>query len=127
MDIVQAVQSFRDQGDVYAAITEEAFRNILAAEPQKKAEIFFEYIAALARKLAETAYLNIAGHSESAIGEVHRVTITALAEGIIESLCDNGIVDDAFTKAALFAGGDAFHKKFMELDALATGSEGHVH
>lgn len=122
MDISQIEKSFAERRREYASLAEATSQKIIDASPRQVASVLFEFIAALARKLAETAYLNVAGQSEAVIGEMHRVSLMALGEGIIEVLSDRGIVDESFVKAAMFAGCDAFHKRFMELDAHATGA-----
>lgn len=126
MDIAQIEKSFAERAGKYASLAEATSQKIIDARPEQRAGILFEFFAALARNLAETAYLNVAGQSEAVIGEMHRVSLVALGEGIIEVLSDRGIVDEEFVKSAMIAGGDAFHGRFMELDALATWSAGHV-
>ena len=122
MDIAQIERSVAERAGKYASLAEATSQKIIDASPEQKTGILFEFFSALARNLAETAYLNVAGQSEAVIGEMHRVSLVALGEGIIEALSDRGIVDEDFVKAAMFAGGDAFHKRFMELDAHATGA-----
>ena len=126
MDIAQIERSFTERRREYASLAEAASQKIIDARPEQRAGILFEFFAALARNLAETAYINVAGQSEAVIGEMHRVSLVALGEGIIEALSDRGIVDESFVKATMFAGCDAFHKRFMELDALAMWSASHV-
>lgn len=127
MDIELIQKSFVARDNEYASIRERAAEKIIDALPEQRAGVFLEYIAKLARKLAETAYLNVAGCSEDVIEAVHENTINGLGESVLDSLVLYGISDADFVISAMFSAEDAFHAHFMMLDNMAREGSAHAH
>lgn len=75
----------------------------------------------IARDAAENAYVHCVGHPEAVISRIYEDTLMRLLEGVLETYEANGITDWNFTVAAMDCTGDAFHGRFMELDANASG------
>jgi hypothetical protein len=71
----------------------------------------------IARNAAETAFLKCMGFSADRIGEIHQSTLLRLLEAIQSTYMENGLNDIALINAAMKCTGDAFHLRFMELDA----------
>jgi hypothetical protein len=61
------------------------------------------------------------GLAEAAVATMHHRTLVRLLENVQSAHAEWGIDDDAFTDAALERTGDAFHTRFMELDASRIG------
>jgi hypothetical protein len=61
------------------------------------------------------------GHPEAVISGVYERRLTRLLEVIQETYEEWGLIDEAFTFEAMECAGNAFHARFMELDANDIG------
>jgi hypothetical protein len=80
-----------------------------------------ELVETLARDLAETVYLNSLGESEHVLREMHSLFLIKQIDAVCSTLIEHGIDDPTFLEMAIVWSGDAFHGRFIELDARRIG------
>jgi hypothetical protein len=83
--------------------------------------LVLRFYAKVAQDAAEHAFLQSMGLGEAVAGAMHQRTLMRLLENVQSTHAEWGIDDDAFTDAALERTGEAFHTRFMELDASRIG------
>ncbi len=73
------------------------------------------------KDVAEFAFLNASGLTSTGRAKVHDCTLKRLMTDVAETQIEFGLSSEELLDAAVKSMGDAFHGRFMELDAFSEG------
>jgi ethanolamine ammonia-lyase small subunit len=81
-----------------------------------------EMVERLARDCAETTFLQAHGRSENSVRDIYDEILIGLLAATRSTLIDNGSGHPHFLDEVIVWSGNAFHTRFMELDANRDGA-----
>jgi hypothetical protein len=83
--------------------------------------LLLRFYARIAQDAADRTFLQSMGLAEAAVATMHHRTLVRLLENVQSAHAEWGLDDETFTDTAMECTGEAFHTRFMELDASRIG------